>query len=84
MEDLVLIQQIQKKLKESYQNIGEVMISGGVDNMDKYKYLLGQAHAYQYILQEISNLLNKKEQNDGQEQSGDDTIVPFGSGSTKD
>jgi len=38
------------------------MISGGVDNMDKYKYLLGQAHAYQYIIQEISNLLNKKEQ----------------------
>ena len=56
------LHQYQKKLKASYQNIGEVMITGGVDNMDKYKYLLGQAHAYQYILQEISNLLNKKEQ----------------------
>jgi hypothetical protein len=84
MDDLVLIQQIQKKLKASYQNIGEVMITGGVDNMDKYKYLLGQAHAYQYILQEISNLLNKKEQYDGSTTTGDDTIVPFGSGSTKD
>ena len=40
------------------------MISGGVDNMDKYKYLLGQAHAYQYIIQEISNLLDNKEQKD--------------------
>ena len=84
MDDLVLIQQIQKKLKASYQNIGEVMITGGVDNMDKYKYLLGQAHAYQYILQEISNLLNKKEQYDESTTTGDDTVVPFGSGSTKD
>ena len=57
MDDLVLIQQIQKKLKASYQNIGEVMITGGVDNMDKYKYLLGQAHAYQYILQEFQSYL---------------------------
>ena len=37
------------------------MISGGVDNMDKYKYLLGQAHAYYKISQDISNLLKKKE-----------------------
>ncbi len=44
------------------------MISGGVDNMEKYKYMLGQAHAYQYISQEISNLLNKKEQKMSKEQ----------------
>jgi hypothetical protein len=60
MDDLILIQQLQKKLKASFQNVGDVMISGGIDNMDKYKYLLGQAHAYQYTLQEISNLLNKR------------------------
>ena len=42
-------------------------MSGGVDSMEKYKYMLGQAHAYQLIIQEISNLLNndEKEQNDG-------------------
>jgi len=38
------------------------MIGGAIDNMEKYKYMLGQAHAYQYIIQEISNLLEKKEQ----------------------
>ena len=38
------------------------MLSGGVDNMEKYKYLMGQAHAYQKIDQEISNLLQPKEQ----------------------
>ena len=37
-------------------------MTGGVDSMEKYKYMLGQAHAYQYISQEISNLLDEKEQ----------------------
>ena len=65
MEDItVIISKIQKMLKQSYQNIGDTLIAGGVDNMEKYKYMLGQAHAYQYISQEISNLLTKKEQKD--------------------
>ena len=64
--DLELITKIQRQLKQLYQNIGDSMISGGVDNMEKYKYMLGQAHAYEYISQEISNLLNKKEQKNEQ------------------
>ena len=66
MQDLELITKIQRQLRDLYQNIGDSMISGTVDNMEKYKYMLGQAHAYQYISQEISNLLNKKEQKDEQ------------------
>ena len=66
MQDLELITKIQRQLKQLYQNIGDSMISGGVDNMEKYKYMLGQAHAYQYVSQEISNLLNKKEQKNEQ------------------
>jgi hypothetical protein len=66
MQDLELITNLQRQLRQLYQNVGDSMISGGVDNMEKYKYMLGQAHAYQYILQEISNLLNKKEQKDEQ------------------
>jgi len=62
LEELELISKIQKNLKESYQSIGDAMISGGVDNMEKYKYLLGQANTYQIMLQEISNLLDNKEQ----------------------
>ncbi len=46
--------------------IQETMMGGGVDNMEKYKYMLGQAHAYSIILQEISNLLNYKEQKNEQ------------------
>ena len=47
--DLELIVKIQRQLKQLYHNIGDSMIGGGVDNMEKYKYMLGQAHAYQYI-----------------------------------
>jgi hypothetical protein len=66
MYDIELITKIQKQLKDLYQNISDSMVSGTVDNMEKYKYMLGQAHAYQYISQEISNLLNNKEQKDEQ------------------
>ena len=66
MQDLELITKIQRQLKQLYQNVGDSMITGGVDNMEKYKYMLGQAHAYEYISQEISNLLNKKEQKNEQ------------------
>ena len=66
MHDIELITKIQRQLKDLYQNIGDSMLSGTVDNMEKYKYMMGQANAYQYISQEISNLLNMKEQKDEQ------------------
>jgi|TARA_R110000772_G_scaffold89142_1_gene184903 hypothetical protein len=78
MDELNLITKIQKHLKESYQSIGDTMVQGGVDNMDKYKYLLGQAHAYAKISQEISILLNKGAKNDT-----DRKIVDIGDRSTK-
>ena len=64
MDDLTIITKLQKDLKESYQQIGDAMIAGTIDNMEKYKYMMGQAHAYLKISQDISNLLNKKEQTD--------------------
>ena len=42
------------------------MASGGVDNMEKYQYMLGQIRTYQYLSQEISSLLNKKEQKENE------------------
>ena len=61
MDDLVLIDKVKKAIKTAQDQI-EQTVMGGVDNMEKYQYLLGQARAYQIILQEISNLLNYKEQ----------------------
>jgi hypothetical protein len=79
MDETVVIYKLQKILKDSYQNIGEAMIGGTVDNMEKYKYMLGQAQAYQTISQEISNLLNKKEQKDDK-----GNVINLGTGSSKD
>ena len=64
MDELTLITRLQKELKEAYQQIGDAMIAGTIDNMEKYKYMMAQAHAYLKISQDISNLLNKKEQKD--------------------
>ena len=66
-EELIIIDKLKKRINATVQQIGDSMMSGGVDSMEKYKYMLGQAHAYQLINQEISNLLKKdeKEQNDG-------------------
>ena len=75
-EELTIINKIQKYLKENYQNIGDAMIAGGIDNMEKYKYMMGQAHAYLKISQEISNLLEPKEQKNDTERESN--VVDFG------
>ncbi len=62
MDGLVIVSKIQKMIKDRLQAVGDTMITGGVDNMEKYQYMLGQARTYQYLLQEISNLLENKEQ----------------------
>ena len=82
MDEINVVYKIQKRLQATLQQIGDVMISGRVDNMEKYKYLLGQAQAYQLILQEISNLLNDKEQNN--EQPDLTNVVHFGDRDTED
>ena len=78
MEDLLIINKLQRQLKGSVQAINENLLAGGVDNMEKYKYLLGQINAYQLILQDISNLLNEKEQKNEQ-----GTVIKFGNTENK-
>ena len=38
--------------------------SGGIDTMEKYQYIIGQINALEATRQELSNLLNDKEQNE--------------------
>ena len=78
MDGITFVNKLQKFIKDSYQNIGDAMISGTVDSMEKYKYMQGQANAYQAIIQEISNLLTKKEQSD---EKGN--VIDLGQGNTK-
>ena len=78
MDPLVIVAKLQKILRDNLQRIGDAMISGGIDNMEKYQYMLGQARTYQYMLQEISNLLKAKEQ---KEDEGN--VIDLGQGSSK-
>ena len=67
MDDLVYVDKIRRIIKMRHDDVVAAMVSGGVDNMEKYQYMLGQLRTYQYMSQEISSLLDKKEQkeNDG-------------------
>ena len=78
MDPLVIVAKLQKLIRDNLQRVGDSMISGGVDNMEKYQYMLGQARTYQYMLQEISNQLEKKEQKDEQ-----GNIIDLGKGNPK-
>ena len=58
-----VINQLLKFLRNRLDNLSMSVTSGGVDNMENYKYIIGQINAYEATLQEISNLLEDKEQN---------------------
>ena len=64
MEELDLIQKIRRVIKMRHDDVVAAMVSGSIDNMEKYQYMLGQIRTYQYLSQELSSLLEKKEQND--------------------
>ena len=64
MDDLQLVLKLRAQIKNSLSALSLTVTSGGVDNFETYKYMLGQINAYEAILQEISNLLETKEQHE--------------------
>ena len=60
------ISKIRQIIKLRHDDVVIAMTSGGVDNMEKYQYMLGQIRTYQYLLQEISTLLKTKEQKENE------------------
>ena len=62
MDEFVFVHKLQRAIKQQLAALSINVTSGGVDNFDKYKYITGQISALESVLQEISNLLNKKEQ----------------------
>ena len=56
-----IVYKVQKMLNELMESNAQVLLGGGVDNMEKYNYILGKIHIVDQIKQEISNLLNPKE-----------------------
>ena len=58
-----VIYKLRRALDNRIKQLAISVTSGGVDNMEKYRYIVGQIAALEAVLQELSNLLEDKEQN---------------------
>ena len=63
MEPEQLLESLKKALTRRVNQLALTVTSGGVDNMETYKYIIGQINALESVRQEISNLQQDKEQN---------------------
>ena len=64
MEPEQLVEQLKKALSRRVNQLALSVTSGGVDNMETYKYIIGQINALESVRQEIITLLTDKEQNE--------------------
>ena len=64
MEPEQVLNSLRRAIKRRVETLAISVTSGGVDSMETYKYIIGQINALESVQQEISNLLNDKEQND--------------------
>ena len=60
-----VITKLIKYIKTRADALSVTITSGSIDNMEKYRYIVGQITALEAVLQELSNLLEDKEQNEG-------------------
>ena len=61
MAEFDFVLTLQREIKRKLAALSLGVTSGAIDNFDKYKYITGQIAALESVLQEISNLLEKKE-----------------------
>ena len=64
MSEFDFVLRLQREIKQKLASLASSVTSGSIDNFDKYKYITGQISALESVLQEISTLLDKKEQDD--------------------
>ena len=64
MEPEQVLNNLKRAISRRVEALAVSVTSGGVDNMETYKYIIGQINALESVRQEISNLLNDKEQNE--------------------
>jgi len=64
MEPEQVLNSLRRAITRRVEQLSISVTSGGVDNMETYKYIIGQINALESVRQEISNLLNDKELND--------------------
>ena len=71
-----LVKKIRKELRDNYQAVGDSMIAGNAKDYEQYKYLLGQAHAYQSMDQALTDILNEKKEKKDERKA--DNVIEFG------
>ena len=71
MEPEQLVEQLKKALARRVNQLAISVTSGGVDNMETYKYIIGQINALESVRQEISNL----QQDEGAKNENTGTVV---------
>jgi bisphosphoglycerate-independent phosphoglycerate mutase (AlkP superfamily) len=76
MSPETVIYKLQRAI-ESQLNSLTIVITTGVDSMEKYRYILGQINALESVRQELSGLLNSEEKNEG-------TVIDIGDHKLKD
>ena len=59
-----VISRLQKAINIQLENL-TLVVTTGVDSMEKYRYILGQINALESVRQELSSLLNSEEKNEG-------------------
>ena len=64
MEPEQVLNNLRRAITRRVDTLSVSVTSGGVDSMETYKYIIGQINALESVRQEISNLLNDKEQNE--------------------
>ena len=57
-----VIRKLIKFLNTRLEALSVTITSGGVDTMENYKYIIGQINVLEATRQELSNLLDNKEQ----------------------
>ena len=63
MEPEQVLNNLKRAIARRVEQLALNVTSGGVDNMETYKYIIGQINALESVRQEISNLQQDKEQN---------------------
>ena len=76
MSPETVIYKLQRAI-ESQLNSLTIVITTGVDSMEKYRYILGQINALESVRQELSSLINSEEKNEG-------TVIDIGDHKLKD
>ena len=59
-----IIKRLLRFIHTRIEALSVTVTSGGVDTMEKYQYIIGQITALEATKQELSNLLEDKEQNE--------------------